>query len=46
MDSIVNMQKSMKGSQLEVFDGDGHALFVDDADKFNSLLEEFLLDLR
>jgi non-heme chloroperoxidase len=46
MDTIVNMQKAMKGSQLEVFEGDGHALFVDDADKFNSLLEEFLLDLR
>ncbi len=46
MDTIVNMQKSMKGSQLEIFDGDGHALFVDDADKFNSMLEEFLLDLR
>ena len=46
MGTIVEMQKQMQGSQLEVFDGDGHALFVDDADKFNSLLEEFLLDLR
>jgi len=46
MATIVEMQKQMQGSQLEVFDGDGHALFVDDADKFNSLLEEFLLDLR
>ena len=32
--------------QLEVFDGAGHALFVDDADHCNTLLEEFLLDLR
>jgi len=46
MNTVVDMQKSMKGSQLEVFDGDGHALFVDDADKFISMLEEFLLDLR
>ena len=46
MGTIVEMQKQIQGSQLEVFDGDGHALFVDDADKFNSLLEEFLLDLR
>jgi non-heme chloroperoxidase len=28
--------------QLERFDGDGHALFVDDPDKFNHVLEEFL----
>jgi pimeloyl-ACP methyl ester carboxylesterase len=28
--------------QLERFDGDGHALFVDDPDKFNHILEEFL----
>jgi non-heme chloroperoxidase len=28
--------------QLERFDGDGHALFVDDPDKFNRVLEEFL----
>ena len=46
MGTILEMQKQIHGSQLEVFDGDGHALFVDDADKFNTLLEEFLLDLR
>ena len=40
------MQKQIHGSQLEIFDGAGHALFVDDADHFNTLLEEFLLDLR
>jgi non-heme chloroperoxidase len=28
--------------RLEKFDGDGHALFVDDPDKFNRLLDEFL----
>ena len=46
MTSILEMQKQIHGSQLEVFDGAGHALFVDDADHFNTLLEEFLLDLR
>jgi microsomal epoxide hydrolase len=28
--------------QLERFDGDGHALFVDDPEKFDHVLEEFL----
>ena len=28
--------------QLERFEGDGHALFVDDPEKFNHVLEEFL----
>ena len=28
--------------RLEKFDGDGHALFVDDPDKFNRVLEDFL----
>jgi non-heme chloroperoxidase len=28
--------------QLERFDGDGHALFVDDPEKFNRVLEDFL----
>jgi non-heme chloroperoxidase len=46
MASILEMQKQIRGSQLEVFDDAGHALFVDDADHFNTLLEEFLLDLR
>src|ERR1700734_4163922 len=46
MGTILEMQKQIHGSQLEVFDGAGHALFVDDADHFNTLLEEFLLDLR
>jgi pimeloyl-ACP methyl ester carboxylesterase len=40
------MQSKIKGSKLEVFEGDGHALFVDDADKFNALVEDFLLDLK
>jgi non-heme chloroperoxidase len=31
--------------RLERFDGDGHALFVDDPQKFNHVLEEFLQTL-
>jgi len=46
MDTIVAMQKSIKDSKLEIFDGAGHALFVDDADKFNVLLENFLQDMK
>lgn len=40
------MHKSIRGSRLESFDDAGHALFVDDPDKFNGLLEDFLVDLR
>lgn len=43
---IVEMQKHIAKSRLEIFDGDGHALFVDDPDKFNALLEDFLAGLR
>ena len=32
--------------QLERFDGDGHALFVDDPEKFNRVLEDFLQSVR
>ena len=31
---------------LELFEGDGHALFVDDPEKFNRVLEEFLKTLK
>jgi pimeloyl-ACP methyl ester carboxylesterase len=30
------------GSQAEVFEDAGHCLFVDDADRFNTVLEGFL----
>ncbi|MGA7915486.1 MAG: alpha/beta hydrolase [Candidatus Acidiferrales bacterium] len=46
MGTVVEMQTKIKGSKLEVFEGDGHAIFVDDPDKFNALLEDFLLDLK
>ena len=32
-------------ARVELFDDAGHALFVDDADRFNSVLEDFLLHL-
>ena len=33
---------TVPGSQGEVFEDAGHCLFVDDADRFNALLESFL----
>jgi pimeloyl-ACP methyl ester carboxylesterase len=33
-------------ARLEKFDNVGHALFVDDADRFNQLLEKFVEGLR
>lgn len=41
-----DMQKRIPGAKLEMFDDAGHALFVDDADKFNILLEEFITGLH
>jgi non-heme chloroperoxidase len=41
-----DMQKRIPGARLEMFDDAGHALFVDDADKFNILLEEFIPTLK
>jgi non-heme chloroperoxidase len=40
------MQKSIPGARFELFEDAGHALFVDDADKFNNLLDEFLTSLK
>ena len=40
-----DMQKRIAGSRIEVFENVGHALFVDDPDRFNSLLDEFLKSL-
>jgi non-heme chloroperoxidase len=42
--SSADFLKSKLGDKvrLEKFDGDGHALFVDDPDKFNRVLDEFL----
>jgi pimeloyl-ACP methyl ester carboxylesterase len=38
--------KSIPGAKFELFDDAGHALFVDDAGKFNTLLDEFLTSLK
>ena len=46
MSTIVDMQKKIPDSKLEIFDGDGHAFFVDDPDKFNAAVEDFLLALK
>lgn len=43
---IKAIQPQIRGSRLEVFEDAGHALFVDDAARFNSLLDEFLQSLR
>jgi non-heme chloroperoxidase len=41
-----DMQKRIPGSRMEVLENVGHALFVDDADRFNSLLDAFLKALH
>ncbi|MGC1382519.1 MAG: alpha/beta hydrolase [Candidatus Acidiferrales bacterium] len=43
---VVEMQKAIPNSQLVDFSGDGHALFVDEPEKFNEAMEDFLLDLE
>ncbi len=41
-----DMQKRIPHSRLEVFDGVGHALFVDDSTHFNQVLGQFLGGLK
>lgn len=40
-----DMQKRIPGARLEKFAGAGHALFVDAADEFNRILDEFMRPL-
>lgn len=40
-----DMQKRIPGARLEQFDDAGHALFVDDGERFNSLLDGFIQGL-
>lgn len=40
------MKKQIAASRLEMMDNVGHALFVDDAERFNALLAEFLKQIR
>ncbi|HEV7786464.1 MAG TPA: hypothetical protein VGQ28_14050, partial [Thermoanaerobaculia bacterium] len=45
MDFFKKMQAGISGSKLEVFDA-GHALFVDDADHFNQVVDDFLAAVK
>lgn len=45
-DRVVDMQKQIPGSKLEVFEAAGHALFVDNPDQFNSAMDGFLASLK
>ena len=40
-----DMQKRIRNSRLEVFEDAGHALFVDEHARFNSLVDVFLCSL-
>ncbi len=42
---VEDMQKRIGGSRIEIFKDAGHALFVDDPDRFDSVLDEFLKEL-
>lgn len=37
-----DLQKRIRGARMEVFENAGHALFVDEVERFNSLLDGFL----
>jgi pimeloyl-ACP methyl ester carboxylesterase len=43
--AYADMQKRIKNSKVEVFTDAGHALFVDDIVRFNSLLDHFLTEV-
>lgn len=40
----LEMQKQIAGAEMEIFDHAGHAMFVDEPDRFHSRLERFLRD--
>jgi len=42
---MADLHKRIPAARYEIFDDAGHALFVDDADRFDALLEDFLHDL-
>jgi non-heme chloroperoxidase len=43
---LEELHRQLPSARYEIFKGDGHTLFVDDPEKFNGLLEDFLVDLR
>jgi microsomal epoxide hydrolase len=40
-----DMQKRIRGARLEIMENAGHALIVDEPERFNSLLENFISGL-
>jgi non-heme chloroperoxidase len=40
-----DLQKRIRGSRMKIFEDAGHALFVDEAARFNTLLDGFLSSL-
>jgi non-heme chloroperoxidase len=38
------LKKNLSSARVEVFEDAGHCLFIDDADRFNALLDEFARD--
>ena len=42
---FAEIQKGIPGSRMEQFEDAGHALFVDDADRFNTVLDQFVASL-
>jgi non-heme chloroperoxidase len=42
---LEDLHKQLPSARYEIFPGAGHTLFVDEPDKFNTLLEDFLHDL-
>ena len=42
---LEDLHKQLPLARYELFPGAGHTLFVDEPDKFNALLEDFLHDL-
>jgi non-heme chloroperoxidase len=43
---LEDLHKRIPGARYEVFPGAGHTIFVDEPDKFNILLEEFITGLK
>lgn len=41
-----NLQRNRPGTRIEVFEQAGHALFVDEPQRFNALIEDFVRGLR
>jgi microsomal epoxide hydrolase len=46
IEAFRDMQRRIRGSRLVVVQDVGHALFVDEADQFNRLLEDFLKSVQ